>query len=131
MADQGGSQHGIARTTRTRTPAQKQQDLERIQKYRDLESHLRQLVSSSDYSRRETFDLTTTLLKLNPEYYTAYANFWLILKTVGWVLMLEGVLEFFSVRHYNNVFRRVIVLLFDKDPAQPSLPEDWEEWYNS
>lgn len=61
----------------------------------------------------------------------AYANFWLILKTVGWVLMLEGVLEFFSVRHYNNVFRRVIVLLFDKDPAQPSLPEDWEEWYNS
>ncbi|KAK4644515.1 Rab geranylgeranyltransferase [Podospora bellae-mahoneyi] len=72
MADQGGSQHGIARTTRTRTPAQKQQDLERIQKYRDLESHLRQLVSSSDYSRRETFDLTTTLLKLNPEYYTVW-----------------------------------------------------------
>ncbi|KAK4178709.1 putative geranylgeranyl transferase type-2 subunit alpha [Triangularia setosa] len=68
---QGGSQHGIARTSRVRTEAQKQQDLERIQKYRDLESHLRKLVSASDYSC-DTFDLTTKLLKLNPEYYTAW-----------------------------------------------------------
>ncbi|KAK0741785.1 hypothetical protein B0T21DRAFT_408644 [Apiosordaria backusii] len=71
MADQGGSQHGIARTSRVRTEAQKQQDLERIQKYRDLESHLRKLVAASDYSR-DTFDLTTKLLKLNPEYYTVW-----------------------------------------------------------
>ncbi|KAK0670042.1 putative geranylgeranyl transferase type-2 subunit alpha [Cercophora samala] len=71
MADQGGSQHGIARTSRTRTPAQKQADLERIQQYRALEAHLRTAVSSSNYSR-ETFDLTTKLLRLNPEYYTAW-----------------------------------------------------------
>ncbi|KAK4204785.1 putative geranylgeranyl transferase type-2 subunit alpha [Triangularia verruculosa] len=71
MADQGGSQHGIARTSRVRTEAQRQQDLERIQKYRDLESQLRKLVSASDYAR-DTFDLTTKLLKLNPEYYTVW-----------------------------------------------------------
>jgi len=61
----------------------------------------------------------------------AMSNFWIILKTVAWVLMLEGVMEYFSMRHYNNIFRRVLVLLFDRDPAQPRVPDSWEEWYNS
>lgn len=58
-------------------------------------------------------------------------NLWLILKTIGWVIMLEGVLDFFSFRHYNNFFRQLLRLVLDRDPAQPRLPDSWEEWYNS
>ncbi|KAL2265308.1 hypothetical protein VTJ83DRAFT_6408 [Remersonia thermophila] len=72
MADQGGySQHGIARTSRVRTEEQRQRDLDRIAKYRNLEDQVRQRVAASDYSP-ETFRLTSALLKLNPEYYTIW-----------------------------------------------------------
>ncbi|KAK4186053.1 geranylgeranyl transferase type-2 subunit alpha [Podospora australis] len=72
MADQGGSQHGIARTSRVRTEAQRQSDLDRIQKYKDLESQLRSLVQSQGADPQEIYTLTTRLLRLNPEYYTVW-----------------------------------------------------------
>lgn len=62
---------------------------------------------------------------------TTLANLWLIVQTVGWVFALEGVAEFFSDRHYHNVFRRFLLLFLDRDPSKPRMPEDWEEWYNS
>ncbi|KAK3304188.1 uncharacterized protein B0T15DRAFT_485907 [Chaetomium strumarium] len=71
MADQGGSQHGIARTSRVRTEDQKKRDLERIQKYRELEDQVRSYVSRGDYSA-SVFQLTSKLLRLNPEYYTIW-----------------------------------------------------------
>ncbi|KAM7201248.1 geranylgeranyl transferase type-2 subunit alpha [Naviculisporaceae sp. PSN 640] len=71
MADQGGSQHGIARTSRVRTEEQRRQDLERIAKYRELDEKVRKELSQQNYSP-ETFHLTSKLLKLNPEYYTIW-----------------------------------------------------------
>ncbi|KAL2116687.1 hypothetical protein VTJ04DRAFT_8855 [Mycothermus thermophilus] len=71
MADSGASQHGIARTSRVRTEEQRQRDLERIAKYRDLEDQVRQRVARADYGP-DTFRLTSALLKLNPEYYTIW-----------------------------------------------------------
>ncbi|KAK3387284.1 hypothetical protein B0H63DRAFT_469719 [Podospora didyma] len=71
MADQGGSQHGIARTSRVRTEAQKQAELGKIKDYLELESQLRSLVAQ-DVSSPEVFKLTSRLLRLNPEYYTIW-----------------------------------------------------------
>lgn len=62
---------------------------------------------------------------------TRLANLWIIIQTVGWVLALEGVAEFFSERHYHNLLRRIVLLFFDRDPARPKAPDDWAEWYNS
>lgn len=59
------------------------------------------------------------------------ANLWLIVQTVGWVFALEGVAEFFSDRHYHNVFRRILLLFLDRDPSKPAIPDNWEEWYYS
>lgn len=53
------------------------------------------------------------------------------MQTVGWVLALEGVAEFFSDRHYHNMFRRILLLFLDHDPAKPRVPDNWEEWYYS
>lgn len=61
----------------------------------------------------------------------ALANLWIILQTVGWIIALDGVAEFFPDRHYHNVFRRLLLLFVDRDPARPRLPDSWEEWYNS
>ena len=89
----------MPRTSRphTRTEEQKAQELDKIKKYRDLESQLRfhvwnhhahlpstlirlrlsltkyhlLQVDQGDYSP-ETFQLTSSLLKLNPEYYTIW-----------------------------------------------------------
>jgi hypothetical protein len=61
----------------------------------------------------------------------AFANLWLILRTVAWVMALEGVAEYFSDRHSHTLFRRLIYLFLDQDPATPRLPDNWEEWYNS
>ncbi|PSR97336.1 hypothetical protein BD289DRAFT_426151 [Coniella lustricola] len=63
--------HGVARTTRARTQEQKQQELDKIAKYRDLEAQVRKHSESSSYSS-EAFQLTTKLLRLNPEYYTIW-----------------------------------------------------------
>ena len=61
----------------------------------------------------------------------ALANLWLIVRTLGWVMALEGVADFFSDRHYHTIFRRLILLFVDRDPASPRVPDSWEEWYNS
>lgn len=53
------------------------------------------------------------------------------MQTVAWVLALDGVAEFFSDRHYHNLFRRIILLFVDRDPAKPRVPDNWEEWYYS
>ena len=61
----------------------------------------------------------------------ALANLWLIVRTLGWIMALEGVADFFSDRHYHTIFRRLILLFVDRDPASPRVPDSWEEWYNS
>lgn len=62
-----------------------------------------------------------------------FANLWVIIQTVAWVVALEGVAEFFSERHYHNIFRRILLLFLDHDhdPAKPRVPDNWEEWYYS
>lgn len=62
---------------------------------------------------------------------TALSNFFLLLKTIACVLVLEGVLDWFSHVHYRNLFRRFVVLSLGRDPARPAMPDDWDEWYNS
>ncbi|KJZ72037.1 hypothetical protein HIM_08598 [Hirsutella minnesotensis 3608] len=64
-------QHGVARSTRVRTTEQREQDIEKIHKYRDLENQLRSRVSGKLFEQ-ETFALTSRLLRLNPEYYTVW-----------------------------------------------------------
>ncbi|KAI1434029.1 hypothetical protein GGR50DRAFT_449347 [Xylaria sp. CBS 124048] len=65
--------HGIARVARTtRTEEQRQQDLEKIRKYRDLEAAIREKTSSQTYDDPALFSLTSKLLRLNPEYYTIW-----------------------------------------------------------
>ncbi|RKK94787.1 hypothetical protein BFJ68_g15040 [Fusarium oxysporum] len=63
--------HGIARSARSRTEEQRQQDLVKIQKYRGLEDDIRQKISDNNYGT-DTFQLTSKLLRLNPEYYTIW-----------------------------------------------------------
>ncbi|KAH8883802.1 geranylgeranyl transferase type-2 subunit alpha [Thozetella sp. PMI_491] len=64
--------HGIARTARARTAEQRAQELEKIKKYRGLEDEARALVSQNSPYSPNFFQLTTRLLKLNPEYYTIW-----------------------------------------------------------
>ena len=67
----------------------------------------------------------------------AFANTWLILQTLGFIIALDGVAEYLSGRHYHGLFRQLLLLYLqlihnlERDPAQPHLPESWEEWYNS
>jgi len=61
----------------------------------------------------------------------ALPNIWVIVKTLGWVLALEGVTEWLSDRHYHNTFRKFIFFFLDHDPARPRAPDSWEEWYYS
>jgi geranylgeranyl transferase type-2 subunit alpha len=61
----------VTRTVRTRTEEQRLQDIEKIKKYRDLEDKIRAQTASGTYSL-DVFDLTTKLLRLNPEYYTIW-----------------------------------------------------------
>lgn len=63
--------HGIARTARSRTEEQRKQDLVKIEKYRNLEDQIREKISDNYYGP-ETFQLTSKLLRLNPEYYTIW-----------------------------------------------------------
>ncbi|KAK8129428.1 hypothetical protein PG999_001808 [Apiospora kogelbergensis] len=64
--------HGIARTNRNRTEEQRQQDLDRIKKYRDLDDQIQNHVRQSAYDDPALFHLTTKILRLNPEYYTIW-----------------------------------------------------------
>ncbi|KAI1406784.1 protein prenylyltransferase [Hypoxylon sp. FL1857] len=64
--------HGAARTSRiARTEEQRQQDLIKISKYRELEDSIRAQVSANNYDA-PLFQLTSKLLRLNPEYYTIW-----------------------------------------------------------
>ncbi|EGR44577.1 uncharacterized protein TRIREDRAFT_70040, partial [Trichoderma reesei QM6a] len=63
--------HGVTRTTRIRTEEQRLQDLEKIEKYRSLENQIRAQVAAGTYDLH-LFDLTTKLLRQNPEYYTIW-----------------------------------------------------------
>ncbi|KAH6888746.1 hypothetical protein B0T10DRAFT_488882 [Thelonectria olida] len=63
--------HGVARTARFRTEEQRQQDLGKIEKYRSLEDQIRSRIAHKQYDQ-ETFQLTSKLLRLNPEYYTIW-----------------------------------------------------------
>ncbi|KAF3070583.1 Geranylgeranyl transferase type-2 subunit alpha [Daldinia childiae] len=64
--------HGAARTARTaRTEEQRRQDLDRISKYRDLEDSIRTQALADNYDSA-LFQLTSKLLRLNPEYYTIW-----------------------------------------------------------
>lgn len=70
MASAGS--HGIARTIRKRTEEQRQQDLDKIKKYQGLELEIRDLARQQNFADPTLFDLTTKLLRLNPEYYTIW-----------------------------------------------------------
>ncbi|OLN86161.1 Geranylgeranyl transferase type-2 subunit alpha [Colletotrichum chlorophyti] len=66
-----GAWHGVARTPRKpRTEAQLQSDLAKIETLRSLEDSL--LRANPDPSDPATFALTTKLLRINPEHYTAW-----------------------------------------------------------
>ncbi|EEY17896.1 geranylgeranyl transferase type-2 subunit alpha [Verticillium alfalfae VaMs.102] len=65
--------HGVARTSRARTPAQYQADQDKIAAYRDLDARL--LAANTDPSALAdpaTLSLTADLLARNPEHYTAW-----------------------------------------------------------
>ncbi|KAM0445049.1 hypothetical protein ACHAO4_010029 [Trichoderma viride] len=63
--------HNVARTTRVRTEEQRLQEIEKINKYRSLEDQIRSQAVLGTYSL-QLYDLTTKLLRLNPEYYTVW-----------------------------------------------------------
>ncbi|KAI2625388.1 protein prenylyltransferase [Hypomontagnella submonticulosa] len=64
--------HGAARTSRTaRTEEQYKQDLDKIAKYRELEDSIRAQAQANNYDSA-LFNLTSKLLRLNPEYYTIW-----------------------------------------------------------
>ena len=58
-------------------------------------------------------------------------NVWLFVRTMGWVVTLEGVLEFVTDRHSTSILRRAVAVALGRDPAVPRLPDSWEEWYDS
>lgn len=63
---------------------------------------------------------------------TTLPNLWAIVKTFGFLLTLEGVIEWYADNHQINLFRQSILLLLGgvRDPARPHPPDDWSEWYN-
>ncbi|KAF3352272.1 T-complex protein 1 subunit delta [Verticillium dahliae VDG1] len=71
--------HGVARTSRARTPAQYQADQDKIAAYRDLDARL--LAANNDSSALAdpaTLSLTADLLARNPEHYTAWNELGLV-----------------------------------------------------
>ncbi|KAI0531687.1 hypothetical protein GGR58DRAFT_492808 [Xylaria digitata] len=65
--------HGIARVARcARTEEQRQQGLDKIQKYKQLDNAIRDKTSHHAYHDPALFPLTSKLLRLNPEYYTIW-----------------------------------------------------------
>ncbi|KAI1371725.1 protein prenylyltransferase [Hypoxylon crocopeplum] len=64
--------HGAPRTSRSaRTEEHRLQDLDKIAKYRELEDSIRAQSSADNYDAT-LFQLTSKLLRLNPEYYTIW-----------------------------------------------------------
>lgn len=67
------STHDIPRTSGVRTEEQTLQELEKIKKYRDLEDQFYSQTANKNYEYTpDLFQLTTKLLKLNPEYFTVW-----------------------------------------------------------
>ncbi|KAF4444168.1 hypercellular protein HypA [Fusarium austroafricanum] len=65
------SQRGVSRTSRVRTEEQRLRDIEKIKEYRHLENQIFTHAASGDYDPA-LFQLTTKLLRLNPEHYTTW-----------------------------------------------------------
>ncbi|KAI1496519.1 hypothetical protein F5X99DRAFT_66507 [Biscogniauxia marginata] len=64
--------HGVAQFIRAaRTEEQRQQDLEKIHRYRQIEGSIRSQASQGVHDTA-LFQLTSKLLRLNPEYYTIW-----------------------------------------------------------
>ncbi|KAI0596901.1 hypothetical protein F4775DRAFT_274808 [Biscogniauxia sp. FL1348] len=64
--------HGVAQYNRAaRTAEQRQQDLDKIDKYRQIEDSIRSQVRQGAYDTT-LFQLTSKLLRLNPEYHTIW-----------------------------------------------------------
>ncbi|KAG6034711.1 hypothetical protein E4U41_006420, partial [Claviceps citrina] len=63
--------HNVPRSTQPRTNEQREQELNKIQQYRDLEKSIRQRTTNSQYDQT-TFNLSSKLLRINPEYYTIW-----------------------------------------------------------
>lgn len=55
-------------------------------------------------------------------------NLLLATRLMGFIIILEGVLEFITDRHSITLFRNLIASLLERDPAVPRAPESWEEW---
>ncbi|KAL2753656.1 hypothetical protein ACRALDRAFT_1082841 [Sodiomyces alcalophilus JCM 7366] len=70
------SSHGVARTTRIRTPAQREADKQKIAVYRDLDARLLALNASPypspAFADPSVLSLTAQVLSRNPEHYTAW-----------------------------------------------------------
>ncbi|QPH04468.1 hypothetical protein C2857_001492 [Epichloe festucae Fl1] len=66
-----GRCHNVPRSTQPRTKEQREQELQKIQQYRDLEQKVRQRTTSSQYDET-TFHLSSELLRINPEHYTIW-----------------------------------------------------------
>ncbi|KAK5997372.1 Geranylgeranyl transferase type-2 subunit alpha [Cladobotryum mycophilum] len=130
--------HDVPRATRPRTEVERQQELVKIDKYRSLEDQFRQQVVLS-YPTKQ-------LRPGNPAAYSkalasqpgilysmersqTLSNLWTIIQAIGWVVALEGVVEFFSERQSHTLFRRIVTLLLERDPASPRAPDSWVEWY--
>jgi len=67
----------VTRTARSRTEKQRQQDLDKIATYRQLDNDFRAAAAaykakSEDTANPALLQLTTRLLRLNPEYYTVW-----------------------------------------------------------
>lgn len=89
--------HGVARPTTigSRTEQEKRKEYTEIQDYRELEKTLQMKVAEQGYTL-EVFNLTSKLLKKNPEYYTIW-----------------------------NIRRRILIqCLFSTSPSQPLLPNE-------
>ncbi|KAG6017163.1 hypothetical protein E4U54_008160 [Claviceps lovelessii] len=64
------SSHNVPRPKHPRTKEQREQELQKIQQYKDLEERIRQRIK---YQYDETtFHLSSKLLRINPEYYTIW-----------------------------------------------------------
>ncbi|KAG5982967.1 hypothetical protein E4U55_001019 [Claviceps digitariae] len=65
------SSHNVPRPIHPRTKEQRDQELQKIQQYKDLEQNIRQRTTNSQYDET-TFHLSSKLLRINPEHYTIW-----------------------------------------------------------
>ncbi|KAG6009830.1 hypothetical protein E4U21_001260 [Claviceps maximensis] len=65
------SSHNVPRPIHPRTKEQREQELQKIQQYKDLEQNIRQRTINEQYDET-TFQLSSKLLRINPEHYTIW-----------------------------------------------------------